>query len=409
MKKTDIDFKKVPDNTGVYRFLGGKGEVLYIGKATSLRDRIKRYFAPDIGVIRSPLIAKIVSDAKRVSWEETDSVLEALILESKLIKKHIPIGNTDRKDNKSFAYLVVTKEKFPRFIVARERELSSRFPSTSVKRLFGPFMSAAQLSEALKIVRRIFPYFDTPFPVGGKLAPAQKKTLAFNQSISLMPNVTDEKAYAKTVRYITTLFDGKKRSLVKSLEREMTKAAKEERFEDAADLRRQVFALQHVRDITLIKEEYKIPDSADFRVEAYDIAHIGGSEPRGVMAVVVNGEAVPAEYRTFTIRTAKAGDDVAALAEVIERRAKHREWTYPQLVVIDGGATHLKHAKRHLAYAGIHADVVSVVKDERHKPKGILGAPKAAHTHESSILLANAEAHRFAVGRHRRAMRRRLK
>jgi excinuclease UvrABC nuclease subunit len=125
------------------------------------------------------------------------------------------------------------------------------------------------------------------------------------------------------------------------------------------------------------------------------------------MTVVVDGEAQPKEYRTFTIRAAKAGDDIAALSEIIERRARHREWAYPQVVVIDGGATHLKHAKSFLRLAGMHdAEVVSVVKDERHKPKNILGSPKVRHTHESSILLANAEAHRFAIYRHRKALRR---
>lgn len=407
MKKSDVDFKKLPDEPGVYRFLNENGEILYIGKATSLRDRVRSYFATDIGEIRSPLIAKIVTDSAKVEWDETDSVLEALILEAKLIKKHLPPGNTDQKDNKSFAYLVVTKEKFPRFLVVRERELSGAFAPNMVKNLFGPFMSAAQLREALKIVRKIFPFYDTPFSVDGALSPSQKKTLSFNRAIGLYPQETGEKEYAKTVRYLTTLFEGKKASLLKSLEKEMSRAAKDERFEDAAVLRRQVFALTHIRDITLIKEEYKKPDSAEFRIEAYDTAHIRGDSPRGVMAVVVDGEPMKAEYRTFTIRKAKAGDDYAALAEIIERRAKHREWQYPQLVVIDGGAAHLKLAKQYLKYAGIDADVVSVVKDERHRPREILGSPKIAHAHESSILLANAEAHRFSIGRHRRAMRNR--
>lgn len=384
---------------------------MYVGKATSLRDRIKSYFASDIIEIRSPLIAKIVTDAVSVAWEETDSVLEALILEAKCIKEFLPPGNTDLKDNKSFSYLVVTNETFPRFVIVRERELSATFSPKLVKHLFGPFMSGAQLKEALKIVRKIFPFFDTSFQIGHRMSdlkPAQVKTLRFNQSIGLYPKELNEEEYKKTVRYLVTLFEGKKNSLVKSLEKEMKKSAKEERFEDAVQLRRQIFALSHIRDITLIKEELKTPDSVEFRIEAYDTAHIRGSEPRGVMAVVVDGVAVPAEYRIFTIRSAKAGDDYAALAEIIERRAKHFEWQFPKLVVIDGGATHLKLAKQYLKYAKIDADVVSVVKDERHRPKQILGSPTYTHSQESSILLANAEAHRFALGRHRKAMRKRL-
>lgn len=408
MKKDGVDFKKIPDSPGVYCFVGGKREILYIGKATSLRDRIKSYFSQDLSDVRSPLVAKVVEDAANVEWDVTDSVLEALILEAKLIKKYLPKGNTDLKDNKSFTYLVVTNETFPRFLVVRERELSGAFSPKLVKKLFGPFMSASQLREALKLVRKIFPFFDTPFPVDGVLSSQKKKTLSFNQSIGLYPKELDSREYAKTVRYITTLFDGKKTSLVQSLEREMKRAAHDERFEDAALLRKQLFALTHIRDITLIRDEFKKPESASFRIEAYDIAHIRGAEPRGVMAVVVDGEAHPSEYRTFTIRKAKPGDDISALSEVIERRARHAEWPYPHLVVVDGGATHLKHAKQFLKYAGMDADVVSVVKDERHKPREILGAPNVAYAQESSILLANAEAHRFAIGRHRRALRKRL-
>ncbi len=409
MLRADVDFKKIPDAPGVYRFSDSRGAVLYVGKATSLRDRIRSYFTSDIGAVRSPLIENVIRDAVSVSHEETDSVLEALILEAKLIKKLAPPGNTDNKDNKSFAYLVVTKETYPRFLIVRERELSGAFPPSKIKKLFGPFLSAAQLREGLKIVRKIFPFFDSAFSVSGKLTPAQAKHLSFNRAIGLFPQTLDAREYAHTVRSVIELFDGKKRSLVRTLKRDMARAAREERFEDAELLKRQIFALEHIRDVTLIKDEHRVPDTASFRVEAYDIAHIQGSATRGVMAVVVDGEPVRAEYRTFTIRSAKAGDDIGALSEVIERRTRHREWAYPQVVVIDGGATHLKHAKSFLKLAGMtDAEVVSVVKDERHKPKNILGSPTVRHTHETSILLANAEAHRFAISRHRRALRKRM-
>lgn len=406
MKKEDVDFSKMPDSSGVYIFRKGK-EILYIGKATSLRNRVRSYFAPDIALIRSPLIAKVVDDAKSVTWEETDSVLEALILEAKRIKEHQPKGNSDSKDNKSWNYLVVTKERFPRFIIVRERELASKFDPKSITHLFGPFPNGSVLKAALKIIRKIFPFFDAPFPVDGALTPAQAKTFTFNQSILQYPPELDEKHYKKTVRNIVLLFQAKKSTLLKTLEKEMMRAAKGERFEEAEILKRQVFALKHIQDISLVKEELRTPQSVEFRIEAYDTAHIRGSEPRGVMSVVINGEAVPSEYRTFIIRDAKAGDDYAALKEIIERRARHLEWKYPNLIVIDGGKTHLNMAKRVIAESGMNADVVSVVKDERHRPREILGGTALAVTHESSIILANSEAHRFAIGRHRRAMRHR--
>ncbi|TAK59138.1 hypothetical protein EPO14_00695 [Patescibacteria group bacterium] len=404
MKKKDLDFSKIPDTPGIYIFRKGK-KILYIGKATSLRSRIRSYFVVAIADIRSPLIAKIVVDAEAVTWEETDSVLEAFLLESKRIKEYQPVGNTDAKDNKSWNYLVVTNETFPRFLVVRERELTSKFSPSLIKYLFGPFPSGVMLKSALKIIRRIFPFFDTKFPLDNHLSPANEKTLHFNQSIGLYPRELNEIEYKKTVRNIVLLFEAKKSTLLKTLEREMMKSAKAEDFEEAEKLKRQVFALRHIQDISLVKEELRAPESSEFRIEAYDTAHIRGSAPRGVMSVIVDGKAVPAEYRTFTIRDAKAGDDYAALTEIITRRANHPEWPFPKLIVIDGGKTHLNIAKKLLVKVGIDADVVSVVKDERHRPREILGGTALAVTHESSILLANSEAHRFSIARHRQALR----
>ena len=438
--------------------------MLYIGKATSLRDRLKSYFAKDIAEIRSPLIAKIVQDASAVRVEETDSVLEALILEAKLIKKHAPIGNTDNKDNKSWNYVVITNELFPRVLVARERELSSAFPPQTIKHLFGPFPNTRQLREALKIIRRIFPFFDPPFPIlidvlidvgrqsvrqsvrrsslrnldvgrptsrrdvgqgvrrrifGDKvLSPAQEKTVRFNQSIGLYPKELNEKEYKKAIRAIVDFFSGRKTTLVKRLEKEMHVAAKRHEFERANGLKRTIFALTHLRDVALIQEDLRTPERAPFRIEGFDVAHFQGAAPRGAMIVIENGERRLAEYRLFTIRDSRkirhpmsdfSGDDFAALEEVLERRAGHPEWTLPQLMVIDGGKAHLARARRVLKNLSLSADVVSVVKDEHHRPREILGAPAFVTTHEADILLANHEAHRFAISSHRRAFKKRIR
>jgi excinuclease ABC subunit C len=189
----------------------------------------------------------------------------------------------------------------------------------------------------------------------------------------------------------------------------MKAAARAERFEEASELRHQLFALQHIQDITLIRDELRKPGATEFRIEAYDTAHLKGGSPRAVMAVVVDGEAVRAEYRTFIIKNGnKPGDDYAALEEVLTRRFGHPEWTMPRLIVIDGGRAHLKRAEGVLKKLGVHIETVSVVKDEKHRPREILGKRDTAHNHEASILLANSEAHRFAIGRHRRAIRKRL-
>jgi excinuclease ABC subunit C len=289
--------------------------------------------------------------------------------------------------------------------MVRERALESTMAPKGIAHRFGPFPRGGALKEALKIVRRIFPFFDTAFSVTGKFSKSQEKTLRFNQSIGKYPSL-DAEAYKKTVRFLVLLFSAKKKSLLTTLAREMKRAANDERFEEAAELKHQLFALQHIQDVTLIKEDFKKPESSLFRIEAYDTAHTRGTSPRGVMAVIEDGEAMPGEYRTFTIREAKAGDDFAALEEIIRRRAGHPEWAYPQLVVIDGGRAHLARAKKILKETTMTADIVSVVKDERHRPREILGASGVIYAHESSILLANSEAHRFAIGRHRKALRR---
>lgn len=413
MTKDSIRFSDLPDAPGVYRFVGPTREVLYVGKATSLRDRVKSYFVRNLAEVRSPLIEKIVADAVSLEWEETASVLEALILEAKLIKKHTPIGNTSNKDNKSWNYLVITKEVFPRVLVVRERELAQRFPAATVAELFGPFPSASTLREALKIVRKIFPFFDTEFSLGtGTLTPAQQKKVRFNQSIGLYPpcdlssfSPSVAKEYKKTIRAITDIFSANKARLVERLEREMHHAAKRQRFEEAETLKRKVFALKHIHDVTLIKDELKSPSSVAFRIEAFDVAHLRGSASRGVMVVVEHGEVQKSQYRLFTLRHTKPGDDYAALDEVLTRRFAHREWSYPHLIVIDGGRAHLARAKKTLDDLGYSGGLVSVVKDEKHRPREVLGNPKLTFPHEQGILLANSEAHRFAIAKHRRALR----
>jgi excinuclease ABC subunit C len=354
------------------------------------------------------LIEKIINDAVFLEHEQTDSVLEALILEAKLIKKHAPVGNTEHKDNKSWNYVVITNERFPRVLIARERELTAKFSQKNIYKLFGPFPSAGTLREALKIVRQIFPFFDSPFSLDGVLKPAQEKTVTFNQSIGLYPPEFDEREYKKTIRAISDIFSANKKGLIKRLEREMFASAQKHQFEKAEVLKRKVFALQHIQDMTLIREELKVPTTATFRIEAYDVAHLRGAETRGAMVVVENGEINKDEYRLFTMRKAKAGDDYAALDELLERRFSHREWPFPQLIVIDGGRGHLARAKKVVADLGVLSDVVSVVKDETHRPREILGSPKIALTHESAILLANSEAHRFSINRHRKALRKNM-
>lgn len=434
--------KKIPDTPGVYFFLGKQKELLYIGKATSLKSRVRSYFASDLHKTRGPIITSMVEKAKSIDWRQTDSVLEALILEANLIRTHKPFHNTDLKDDKSFNYVVITKEDFPRVLLVRGKELEAlheskssgvhdfpaekslnpravalrSLPQTSFVSLhtFGPFPHGTQLKEALKIIRKIFPYRDICTPGVGKPC--------FNRHIGLCPGVCSgeiaKTEYKKIIKRITLLFQGKKNVLLKSLESDMKTAAKKEEFEEAVRLRGQVFALNHIQDVSLIKDEYRNPLSGPgtaraARIEGYDAAHLGGTAAVGVMVVVQNGLAQKADYRLFHIKEAKPGDDVGALREILSRRLNHTEWPYPRAIVIDGGAGQMNAAKKVLQEFSLEIPLIGVVKDERHRPRAIRGlselllANPALGITERDVLLVNGEAHRFAITHHRKLRSRR--
>ncbi len=398
MKKGDLKKAKLPDGSGVYFFQKGK-KILYVGKATSLKDRVKSYFNPDIVVTRGPRIIDMVEQATKVEFLATDSVLEAVMLESELIKKHQPIYNARDKDNKSFYYIIFTKEDFPRVLTVRGRELAVSIDPETVKKSFGPFPSSTELKTALKIVRKIFPFRD-------KCLPSQNKA-CFNYQIGLCPGVCvgviNKKEYNQTIKHLELFFHGKKKKLLALLEKEMKMCAKKRQFEKAQILKKKIFALKHINDIALITDKDRTPSDKKFKIEAYDIAHTSGVETVGVMVAVVNGVPTKDAYRRFVMKSLakRQVNDIASLKEVLERRLNHHEWLLPNLVVVDGGQAQVNLALNVFKQAGILVPVVGVVKNERHKPKNILGDKKIISDHEADILIANNEAHRFAVNFHR--------
>jgi len=408
--------KKFPDTPGVYFFLGAKKKILYIGKATSLRGRVRSYVDGRILETRGPLIAEMLKRAKAITFQKTDSVLEALILEAHLIKKHQPPFNTDEKDDKSFNYVVLTKEAFPRVLVVRGKDLAEKSAAKSYKpkATYGPFPQGTSLREAMKLVRKMFPFRDAciPAPQHSVLKKNIKHRVfnkpCFNAQIGLCPGVcagtVTGEDYAKTIRNIKFFFEGKKKVLVRELKRDMRAYAKRQEFEKAAAARRTMFALNHIQDVALLKRDIASARglAAGYRIEAYDVAHISGTGTVGVFTVVEDGRAKKSEYRMFRIRKAPKGSDTDALKEMLERRLGHEEWLLPKLIVTDGGVAQKNAAEAVLREAGVGISVVSVVKDERHRPREILGGGSVKHERELDILLANSEAHRFAIAYHRR-------
>lgn len=397
--------KSLPDEPGVYLFKGPKGHILYIGKATSLRDRVRSYFSKDLIDTRGPLLVEMVEIATTIDHIQTDSVLEALILEASLIKTHRPVYNTRDKDDKSYNYLVITREEYPRVIVVRGKDLDGTFGAGDLKHVFGPFPQGGLFREAVKIVRKIFPFRDKCTPFDPQVTRLAKP--CFNAQIGLCPGVCDGRIskaeYGRMINHIKLFFEGKKGALLKELEREMKMYAKAEEFEKAEDVKRKIFALTHIQDVTLIKKEIRdLPRARGvFRIEAYDVAHIGGTNTAGVMVVVEDGEVHKADYRKFRIRGATAGSDIAALKEVLDRRLGHDEWRLPNLIVVDGGKAQINAAEEVLGDYAYQIPIVSVVKNEYHRPREILGEKGLLREHQRGILLANAEAHRFAISYHK--------
>lgn len=403
MTSQQLKKKKLPDSPGVYIFQKGR-EKVYIGKATSLRDRVRSYFSKDLIQTRGPLLVDMVFQADKIDFIETDSVLEALILEAELIKKYQPKYNTKEKDDKSFNCVCITKENVPKVLIIRKKDLENqKFKFSDV---FGPFTNGNQLKEALKIIRKIFPFFDDK----------SKDYFEFYKQIDLVPNIEDRREYLNNIKNLKLFFQGKKKKIILNLKKEMMLYAKKREFEKANFVKKQIFSLKHINDVALIKES-RIDPVVDFgnaregrgshltkihyRVEAYDIAHMSGKNMVGVMVVVEDNEVNKNEYKKFKIKTQTGSNDTGALEEVLLRRFRHTEWGLPDLVVVDGGTAQINVAKKTLSFYKYKISIVSVVKDDRHRAKAIMGDENIIKEHKKAILLANSEAHRFAINYHK--------
>lgn len=374
MRKT-----KLPDKPGVYVFLDGKGKILYVGRATFLKRRVASYFRKDI----DPRIREMTSLAVKIRHYVTETVLESFILEANLIKKHWPKYNVREKDDRSFVYIVITKADYPKPIVVRGKELRN-FPGGSAN-IFGPYKSLRIAGEILKIARRIFPY--------GICKPNQGKP-CFHYQIGLCPGICIEAVskedYQKNIDNLILFLNGEKKRLMKKLMKENPE---------------KVSSLKHIQDVSLIKNseignwDLKIGNLAK-RVEAYDISHFAGKETFGAMSVFSGGEENKNEYRLFKIKNAPSNDDLAALKEMVERRFKHLEWRFPDLIVIDGGRPQVLAVSRFLQDNNIKIPMLGISKLQNDKLVFPLGTKKSfqelAEASKNILLRARDEAHRFA-------------
>jgi excinuclease ABC subunit C len=403
MTTTDYHNCVLPDKPGVYRFVDGSGVILYIGRATSLRDRTRSYFSKDLLNDRGMAFIDMVSRAVQLLWVETDSVMEAILLEVNLIKKFQPYYNTKEKDNKSYYYVVITDEDFSRVLLERERVLTDSPEKLQYKVLekYGPFPSGPTIRETLRLLRKIF-----PFQSGKTRNPARDRFYASiglhsgykekNQNIAI--SVSE---YSTMIQDLMLVLSGDQKQLKENLNNRMQQHSALLEFESAAHLRNVLWSLSHIQDVSLIKMDTSNRDIRSIRIEAYDVAHLAGTSMVGVMVVLENGEPQPSEYRKFIIRNITTANDPAALLQILTRRMRHSEWRMPNILVTDGNNVQMSVAENVVTVFHKDISVVSVVKDERHKARDILGDQRIISVWRDAILLANAEAHRYSLEFHK--------
>lgn len=370
MKSLVQKIKKAPENPGVYLFKK-ENKFIYIGRAINLKNRLADYLRSS-----DPKTNQMVSEADGLSVKKTADLLEAVILEANLIKKYQPKYNIREKDNRSFIYIVIPKTDWPYPFLVRGRELDKYRPENAF--IFGPLKSFSLAKNLLFLLRRVFPYSTCKLNAGKP---------CFHYQIGLCPGkclglITKEE-YQKNIKNLMLILSGQKEKVIKNLK-------------DAW----KIHLLENIDDsILIVREENSSESFSGKKIEAYDISHLGGKETVGAMVVFENNDFDKTLYRLFKIKTAKPSDDLSALAEMIERRIKHKEWSYPDLILVDGGKTQVKTAQKILDQNKINIPVVGIAKFKGDKL--IFGKIKKS-LKELIILsfgrlrIIRDEAHRFA-------------
>ncbi|MFA5087315.1 MAG: UvrB/UvrC motif-containing protein [Candidatus Paceibacterota bacterium] len=405
MSKLSDKIKKLPNKPGIYLFYNNK-ELVYVGKATSLKNRVRSYFSKP-KTFR--LIEVMMHTITEVKWQETDSALEALILEANYIKKFHPKYNIKEKDDKSWNYLVITREDFPKLQAIREyrlKELKGK-QKKMFKYVFGPY-AQVKTAEVLKMLHSLFKVSRcSPPAISGKKRPCFDYQL--NHCLGVCVDEINSKDYQeKVIAPLVAFLGGKKKSLIKSLERKMKQAAKEQNFEEAGRLRNQVFSLQRIKDFSLLDKSFLEdtdlePGFKIDRIEGYDISNLGMEAKVGSLVVFNEKGAVKSEYKKFKIKNVEGQSDVDCLKEVMERRIKHTEWPWPQIILVDGGKPQVNVFKKILKENNKSAFLIGIAKGaERKKNEFIFNETdfdflKWFKKHEGLLIKARDEAHRFAI------------
>ena len=390
---------KIPDTSGVYLMKDSDGRVIYVGKAKSLKKRLSNYF----GRLLDTKTMMLMSNVADIEYRLTPTESLALLLEASLIHKYEPKYNVSLRDDKSFPLVKITNEEFPAVCVTRKRENDGAI-------YFGPYTSAWLLREALKIIRKHFPYRSC------RQMP-KKACIYYRIGLSPAPCIgkISKREYARTIKNISLILEGKTDLLARKLLRVMKLKAKARQFEEAAKIRDQVNALSAIsqnyagsanqgelEDLKNLLQLKKLPE----RIEGFDISNISGKEACGSMVSFYRGLPDKNNYRRFRIKTINTIDDYAMIAEVIRRRYSRlveEKLPLPGLTLIDGGKAHLLTAAREISSLGLNIPLVSIAKEEEHIYMLDQSRPIKLATDTPALNLIRRvrdEAHRFAVAYH---------
>lgn len=363
---------------------------MYIGKATSLRNRVKSYLKPK--TFRP--IEVFIETIDEVQWKVVDSVIESLILEANYIKKLKPKYNIKEKDDKSWNFLVITKDEFPKLKAVRENNLNDK----DYKYIFGPY-AGIKISQVLKILHNLF-YIS-------RCEPNQEKPCfdyQLKRCLGVCKNEIDSKTYTKKViKPLVSFLKGNKKTLISSLEKEMKKYAKEKNFEEALRIRNQIFSLKKIVDFSLLDKSFIEDQRKETkRVEAYDISNLGSEVMVGGMVALENNHFV--DYKKFKIKKVKTQSDTDCLKEVIERRFNHSEWQFPDLLLIDGGRSQINAVKKALKY---DIPILGIAKGEKRNKDELIYSTMGdwIEKNKNMLLRLRDEVHRFSINYQRNLKR----
>ena len=422
---------RLPKNPGVYCFKSGK-KILYIGKAANLRERVKNHFQQP-----SYKDYLFLDKVEKVGYIKTDSEIEALILEAELIKKIQPKFNVIWRDSKNYFFVGKTKEEFPRIFWCHQKKIKNQKSKIKIEYI-GPFVDGKALKETLKVLRKVFPFRSCRvlprraclwYHLGRCPAPCLlnskyqiPNSKAFKEKI--------KKECQRNAESVFKIIQGKKKEVLKELKKGMKEAVKKENFEEAAKIRDQLLALERILEHSRILEKeirLEVPwkDVEEklkrvlkveriSRIEAFDVSQIHGDFAVGSMVTFINGVPEKNFYRRFKIKFTEKPSDVDMIKEILERRFKHEEWGFPDLILIDGGIAQLRAALKckmqNAKYKMIK--VLSLAKREKklyiegeRKPIFLKNLPREIF---NLILNLDNEAHRFAISYHKKLRERKL-